>query len=247
MSDQTTPQGAASETTTTAAPVLAVPLNADGTIGTLPEPLQKLFDQRLREGIARGRAKATPDPVAEQEVVDLRRKVEQFEQDDLARQKRYEEALQKERDRAAKNAEKLLAESSRRHDALKRQALERIKVEALKAGARDESLDELTELLGRRVDLNDDFELVAQGPDGQPLEGGITALVTSYLDAKPHHRRSTGGQSMQTVGGVAARTGHTGTTGTQATQAVLDRIQQRGYPTGQDLKDLAAARAGSRP
>ena len=41
--------------------VLEVPLNEDGTIGTLPEPLQKLIDARYSEAFGKGAAKAAAE------------------------------------------------------------------------------------------------------------------------------------------------------------------------------------------
>jgi hypothetical protein len=235
MSDQT---GTAPAPETTA-PVLTVPLNPDGTIGTLPAPLQQLFDARIRDASTRAKAKAA-DPVEIERLKTLEQENEAFRIKDAEAGKRYEEAIAIREAREQAERARLQTEIDRRTERLRRSLSADIKAAALKAGARDESLDELAALLAPKVSLNDDLEPVVDGADT------IDALVAGYLDARPHHRRSSGGQSMQTIGGVAARTGQAGGGPDSAVQAVLDRIKQRGRTTGQDLKDLAAARAGGR-
>ena len=220
-------------------PVLTVPLNADGSIGTLPDPLQKLIDTRIREATARAKAKPA-DPVETERLKTLESELETYRLKDAEAGKRYEEAIAIREAREQAERARLQTEIDRRTDRLRKALHADIQSDALKAGARDESLDELAALLAPKVSLNDDLEPVVDGAET------IDALVAGYLDARPHHRRSSGGQSMQTIGGVASRTGHTGTGTDAAVQAVLDRIQRRGRPTGQDLKDLAAARAGGR-
>ncbi len=226
------PQGTASETTTP--PVLSVPLNADGTIGTLPEPLQRLVDARIREATQRAKAKASPDPVAVEQVKTLESELETYKLRDLESRNQYEQAMKLREEREAKERDKLLAEVERRTDRLKRAIASDIKAEALAAGAREESLDELTELLGKRVTLNDELDPVVLGADGQPLDGGITALVASYLEAKPHHRKPTGGQTMGTTGGVARQTG-SGVVGNPLAQLQAD-IKSAGKLTGEHLR-----------
>jgi hypothetical protein len=222
------------------APALTVPLNADGSIGTLPDPLQKLIDSRIREATARAKAKAAPDPVETERLKTLESELESYRLKDAEAGKRYEEAIAIREAREAAERDRLQAEIDRRTARLKRAVQAEIQAAALRAGARDESLDELVALLAPKVDLNDDLDPVVDGADS------IDALVVGYLDTKPHHRRGAGGQSMSTIGGVASRTGTAGAGPMDAVQAVLDRIKQRGRPTGQDLKDLAAARAGGR-
>lgn len=234
MSDETTQQ-----TTPPAARVLEVPIGEDGKIGTLPDPLQKLVDARIREATQRVAAKRTPDPVEAETLRTLQAEVEQYRIKDAEAGKRYEEAIAIREAREQAERQKLQAEIDRRTERLKRAVQADIKAEALKAGAREESLDELAAILGPRVGLNDDLDPVVDGADS------IEALVSAYLDSKPHHRKSPGGKSMGTTGGGARQTG--ADAGTQAQRdAILARIAKRGVPTGEDFKELAALRAGGR-
>lgn len=227
------------ETSTTEAQFVQVPLNADGTIGTLPEPLQKFLDSRISAATQRVKAK-TPDPVESERLKTLEAENEQFRIKDAEAGKRYEEAIAIREQREKAERERLTAELDRRTERLTRAARSDIKAEALRLGAREESLDELVELLGTRISLNDDLEVVVKDADS------IAALVGSYLDAKPHHRKAGGGQSMGANGGAVARTGTSGTPTDVAVAAIHDRIRKQGRMTGQDMKDLAAARAGGR-
>lgn len=215
---------------------LAVPLNPDGTIGTLPEPLQKLFDARIREVTQRAKAK-TPDPVEVERLKTLEAENEQFRIKDAEAGKRYEEAIAIRETREQAERTRLQAELDRRTDRLTRAARIEIKTEALRLGARDESLDELVELLGTRVTLNDDLDVVVKDADS------IAALVAGYLEAKPHHRKAAGGQSMGTTGGVMTQTG--GAASTHKVAEIQARIRRQGRATGQDIQDLREAQAAS--
>lgn len=242
MSDQTQPDPQGPASASTPSPALSVPLNPDGSIGTLPEPLQRLVDARIREATARAKAKVAPDPVEVEKVKTLESELETYKLRDLESRQQYEQAMKLREEREAKEREKLQAEVDRRTERLKRAVASEIKAQALAAGAREESLDELTELLGRRVTLNDELDPIAQGQDGQPLEGGIAALVASYLEAKPHHRRPTGGQSMGTTGGVARQTG-SGVGPGDPIAALQREITATGRLSGEHLRKLREARA----
>ncbi len=226
------------ETSTTEAQFVQVPLNADGTIGTLPEPLQKFLDSRINAATQRVKAK-TPDPVETERLKTLEAENEQFRIKDAEAGKRYEEATAIRDAREKADREKWQGELTRRTERLTQAARVEIKAEALRLGAREESLDELVELLGTRITLNDDLDVVVKDAPN------IAALVGNYLDAKPHHRKAAGGQSMGAQGGVVARTGAGSSPVDVAVKAIYDRMKGRA-PTGQDLKDLAAARAGGR-
>lgn len=209
--------------------VLAVPLNADGTIGTLPEPLQKLFDARIREVTQRAKAK-TPDPVEVERLKTLEAENEQFRIKDAEAGKRYEEAIAIRESREKAERDRLQSEIERRTARLQRAAHADIKAAALQAGARDESIDELVALLAHKVSLNDDLDLVVDGADT------IDALVAGYLDAKPHHRRSAGGQSMGATGsrGASAKT--------DGMAALQQEIGASGRLTGEHLRRMREVR-----
>lgn len=215
---------------------LSVPLNPDGTIGTLPDPLQKLIDAQIRQAITRTKAK-TPDPVEAERLKTLEAENEQFRIRDAEAGKRYEEAIAIREAREKAERDRLQAELARRDERLTKAARVEIKAEALRLGAREESLDELVELLGARVSLNDDLEVVVRDADS------IAALVAGYLDAKPHHRKAAGGQSMGTTGGVMTQTG--GVASTNKVAEIQARIRRQGRATGQDIRDLREAQAAS--
>lgn len=231
MSETTT------ETTTTPAPkVLTVPLTDDGKIGTLPEPLQQLVDARIREATQRAKAKST-DPVEAERLKTLESELESYRIKDAEAGKRYEEAIAIREAREKAERDKLQAEIERRTERLKRATHADIKAAALKAGARDESIDELVALLGPKVSLNDDLDPVVDGADS------IDALVAGYLDTKPHHRKAAPGQSMGTTGGAHATTG--GAAKTDRVAEIEARIRKAGRATGQDMRDLREAKAAS--
>lgn len=244
--------------------VLTVPLTEDGKIGALPEPLQKLFDQRIseatRRAVEKAKREAPPPPKNEdgldpQEVEDLRRKVAEYEQDDLARQKRYDEALQKAQERAAKEREKeaakYAAELAAKDEAAKkaqqraerqarRQVEATIRAAAVEHGAREESLDELVALLAPKVTLDeqdDDYVPVVLDDDGDPLDGGVPQLVIDYLAKRPHHRKGDGGKSAGMHGGG----GGAPTSQAAKVAAIQARIAARGYATADDMREIAEA------
>jgi len=218
---------------------LAVPLNPDGSIGTLPEPLQKLFDARIRDVTQRAKAKA-PDPVDAERLKTLEAENEQFRIKDAEAGKRYEDAIKIRDERETKERDRLQGELTRRTERLAQAARTDIKAEALRLGAREESLDELVTLLGARVTLNDALDVVVEGADS------IAALVAGYLESKPHHKKAAGGQPMGLTGGATRQQGTPGLSGTGDIAAIHGRVALQGRLTGKDLADLAAARAGGR-
>ena len=215
---------------------IAVPLNPDGTIGTLPDPLQKFLDSRIHAATQRVKAK-TPDPVEVERLKTLEAENEQFRIKDAEAGKRYEEAIAIRETREQAERARLQAELDRRTERLTRAARTEIKTEALRLGARDESLDELVELLGTRVTLNDDLDVVVKDADS------IAALVAGYLETKPHHRKTAGGQSMGTTGGVMTQTGGVASPNTVA--EIQARVRRQGRATAQDIQDLREAQAAS--
>jgi hypothetical protein len=225
-----------SEPETPEVQTLAVPLNPDGSIGTLPDPLQKLVDARIREATQRAKAK-TPDPVELERLKTLEAENEQFRIKDAEAGKRYEEAIAIRETREQAERARLQTELDRRTERLTRAARTEIKAEALRLGAREESLDELVELLGTRVTLNDDLDVVVKGADS------IAAMVAGYLDTKPHHRKAAGGQSMGTTGGVMTQTG--GVASTNKVAEIQARVRRQGRATAQDIQDLREAKAAS--
>lgn len=226
---------------------LTVPLNADGTIAQLPEALQKHLDgivsKRLRED--RERRTKTPDPVETEKLTTLEQELEQYRIRDAEAQKQYAEALKIREARETAEREKYQAEIDRRTERLKRSVRAEIQSAALKHGARDESLDELADLLGGKVALNDDLDPVVVGEDGQPDPAGIDGLVTRYLEAKPHHKRGTAGKTMDAGGGMFRQTGTTAGSAAEKIAAIQARVAAQGTATAKDMQELREARASA--
>lgn len=226
---------------------LTVPLNADGTIAQLPEALQKHLDgivsKRLRED--RERRPKAPDPVEHEKLATLELELEAFRIRDAEAQKKYDDALGIREKRQQDEREKYQAEIDRRTERIKRSVRAEIQSAALKAGARDESLDELADLLGGKVSLNDDLDPIVVGVDGQPDAAGIDGMVARYLESKPHHKRGTAGQSMHAANGAFRQTGAAVAGQAEKIAAIQARVAQRGYATGEDTAALREARASA--
>jgi hypothetical protein len=230
-----------------AAAALTVPLNADGTIAALPDALQKHLDGIVSRRLAedRSRRSKTPDPVESERLKTLEQEVEGYRLRDAEAQRKYEDAIAIREERERKERDRYQAEIDRRTQRIQRSVRAEIQAEALRAGARDESLDELAEILGGKVALNDDLDPVVAGADGQPDPGGIAGLVSRYLEAKPHHRRAPAGQTMGAAGGAFARTGQSTGSAADRIAAIQARIAQQGGATGADLRDLREAKSAS--
>jgi len=191
-------------TTTTTAPVLTVPLNEDGTIGTLPEQLQKFLDGKIAQVAKR---KPEPSPVETEELRQARAKLSEYEQAEAIRKGEYDKALQMRQDAYDAEKQKLQSELERRTARLKDSTKADIRAAAVEHGARKESLAELETLLSLRVVLDDDtLTPRVLGDDGKPSELTVPALVKAYLDSHPHHRSAPvagggarGGQSLSGV------------------------------------------------
>ena len=186
---------------------LSVPLNEDGSIGTLPEPLQKLIDKRISEAVQRVKAKADPpaDPVERERLRQVEAELTAHKIAEAEREKRYEEAIKMRETEFTKTLETERAERTRREQKLRDALKAEIRAAAVEAGARTESLPELGVLLSPRLGLNDALDPIVLGEDGQPSDLTIAALVTSYLDHHPHHRKAhvaTGGGAR---GGASTR------------------------------------------
>jgi hypothetical protein len=226
---------------------LTVPVHADGTIAQLPEALQKHLDsivsKRLRED--RERRAAKPDPVEHEKLTTLELQLEQYRIRDAEAQKQYAEALGIREKREQAEREKYQQEIDRRTARIQRSLRADIQTAALKAGARDESLDELAALLSGFVTLNDDLDPVVMGADGQPDATGIEGLVTRYLDSKPHHKRGTSGQSMAAAGGSFRAQGTVTGGPNEKVAAIQARVARQGTATGRDMQELREARASA--
>lgn len=84
---------------------------------------------------------------------------------------------------------------------------------AVTAGARDESLEELEVILGRRIGFDDDMEPYVKAEDGTPAKTnagnllGMDVFVKQYLDNHPHHRKPAPGRGGDARGGASLHGG----------------------------------------
>ena len=112
----------------------------------------------------------------------------------------------KERDTALETER---TEKARVRQALEDSAKKEIRVAAVKAGARGESLEELEALLGSRIGLDHALQaFVRDAKDaGKPLLDkdqkpvSIEGFVTQYLTDHPHHKAAPGGRGGGAQGG----------------------------------------------
>lgn len=232
---------------------LEIEIKDDGTVGTLPEPLQKLMDARFNEAFGKGAEKAAKeakaqiedavkkareeeraakggnDPAATEKAKALEVEISKLREEEAKREKNFEEAQRLRDERYAKE----LAEREKKfedertdvksalekRDARLRQNVQTdIKSEAVRAGARSESIDEVCELLERYVGLDDDLLPVVKadafrarftesklGEDGKPVS--IEGLVEEYLSIKTHHRAAPQGRGGGAPGGRSLQGG----------------------------------------
>lgn len=182
-------------TTTTTANVLTVPVNDDGTIGALPELLQRKLDSSIAEAVRRARAKPEPSPVEAEELRQAKARLAEIEREKAERKGEYEKALKMREDDHAAEMAKAKAELERRTLRLREAAKADIRAAAAEHGARKESLAELEVLLSQRLTLDDEtLTMRVLGEDGKPSDLTVSALVKGYLDANQHHRAApTGG------------------------------------------------------
>lgn len=187
---------------------LIVPLNEDGSIGTLPEPLQKLIDRRISEAVNRVKAKTDPpaDPVERERLRQVEAELQQHKVAEAEREKRYEEALKLREADWQKQVEAKDAEISRRTQRLATMLGAEIRAAALKHGAREESVEDIEVLLGSRVAIDDALDVVILNDKGEPVpEGTIDTLVADVLERKPYFRKAPGAVGGGARGGASTR------------------------------------------
>jgi len=217
------------------AQTLAVPLNADGTIGTLPERLQKLIDSRISDAVKRVKADATPyhDPVAAEKLRQVEAENQAFKVAEAERQKQYEEALKLREAEWKKTSDGQQSEIERRTARVLELLGSEIRAAALSHGARPESLNDLAVIARSRVQLNDQLQAVVLGEDGKPTDKTIEVYVKELLDAKPYFRATAGGAGGAARGG-ASLTG-------QAVGAA-ERLEAAKLAVGKNPRSAAAQR-----
>lgn len=85
-----------------------------------------------------------------------------------------------------------------------------LKAEAIRHGAREESLDELAIVLANFIGYDDDMRSFVKDPDGrEKLVHGkpvsVPSFVKDYLDSHPHHRKAPAGRGGGAPGGASYR------------------------------------------
>jgi hypothetical protein len=200
---------------------LVVDVGDDGSIGKLPEPLQKFLDKRIDEAFKKGaektEGKLTPylsDPVEMERLRQRDKALAEIEAKEAERAKEYEKAAKLRDEAHAKEKDHAVKEEQKRTKA----AIEKVRASLGKTiraaasahGARAESLDELERLLGAEVDLDDELnEYVRDAKDpkskrltdkGEPVT--IEGLVADYLKTHPHHVAAPSVKGGKAPGGV---------------------------------------------
>jgi hypothetical protein len=190
----------------------------DDFLARLPDPLKKftdtLSDRVFKEGYAKGMAKKADDlkphlvdPAERERQAAASAELEELKARELEREKKYEEARALRETAHKKDLEKTQAEIARRDARLRKSIRADIQSAALKAGARDESLDELSAILGGEIDLDDALEPYVKGADGKPAVDDTQQRVTiegrvrAYLDGHRHHLKSNLGSGGGASGG----------------------------------------------
>jgi bifunctional DNA-binding transcriptional regulator/antitoxin component of YhaV-PrlF toxin-antitoxin module len=209
------------------AETLTIEVDEKGQIGTLPDPLQKFLDTRIKEAYRKGAEKVETElkhklrSEADEERIKLlesensrfkeleaKRKGDHEEAKKLAEERHAAELRDREDKLAAKDAE-----LSRRHERLRAMLGAEIRAAATAAGARDESLPELQKLLGADLDLDaTTLEGFVKDADGKPLEKdgkrvSIEFHVAQYLADHPHHLKTGRGKGGSAPGGQSLRGG----------------------------------------
>jgi hypothetical protein len=183
-------------------------------VGEVPDPLKRLLDRKVNDAVQtalKNAEKKGLTPAEREELAAVKQKLSLAEQAAAEHNQQWKEALRIQEERLeAKRAADLAAEKEavKARDARiaryqQQTALGAIRTAAVAAGARDESLADLEELLGSKVafDHETDAPYVA-GTDG--TKQTVEQFVTAYLQARPHFLgrpkgtpgRATGGMSL---------------------------------------------------
>lgn len=186
--------------------------------GDVPDPLNDILKRVEGEALTRGRgegieqaakdAKSQIESAVAQKAKELeaqapyeKARLSQLESDNASLASKLAE-LTKEQSDASKalkeaHAEDIIERTKRieaREGLIKKLTARSLRGEALQAGAREESLDELELILSHYVGYDQDMEPFIKGPDGQPIivqgtQQSINSFVKDYLEKHPHHRR----------------------------------------------------------
>lgn len=190
-------------------------------IGTLVDTSVKtkekeLSDKYFNEGFAKGNAKKADelrphiiDPAERERLKTLEQENENLKIAELERGKKYEDANKIREDRHAKELAEKNQAITLREGKLRGGAKSEIKAAALKFGARDESLDELSAILGGEIDFDEHLDAFVKAADGKPAVDAkgqpltIEGRVRMYLDSHRHHVKGQEGQGGGARGGAS--------------------------------------------
>lgn len=192
------------------------------------EDAQKQIDAavaKAREDERARLAKDGGDPAAIEKAKNLEAELSKLREDEAKREKNFEEAQRLRDERHAKALKEATDKHAAESEAAKSELVKRdtrirelvdadIRVEAIKAGTRDASLDEVGELLSKYVLVGEDlrpsvdvaafrkkFDGSKLGDDGKPVS--LEGLVTEYLALKPHHKAPVSGKGGVARGGAS--------------------------------------------
>jgi hypothetical protein len=220
-------------------PKVEFEIGEDGTIGTLPEPLQKFLDKKINDAHTRAYSKAAEearrqvgDPVDREKLRQLEDEKKAREIADLERDKQYDAAAKLRDEKWQGELQKRDQEIQRRDSRLRDSLRAEIRAAAVRAGARDESLAELEAILSGRLDLNPDLQPFVKGDDGQPAIDkktgapvSIEGLVSGYLDTHQHHRAAPAGTGGGARGGASFASG-SGTDAAARLASAKEKLQR---------------------
>jgi hypothetical protein len=203
------------QTTQTTAPAkVELELDDKGNpVGELPDPLKRLVDRSVNAAVQtalKNAEKKGLTPAEREELAAVKQKLSMAEQAAAEHNNEWKEALriqaerleeQRKADIAAREAE-VKARDQRLTRLQQQAALGAIRTAAVAAGARDESLADLEELLGSKVafDPETDAPYVA-GADG--AKQTVEQFVTAYLQARPHFLGRPKGAPGRALGGMS--------------------------------------------
>jgi len=204
----------------------------EGNIANVPAELQAIFQRIETEAHGKGYGKgaqkaaeeakaqiesAVRDAVAKAEAIAPveREKFAEIDAANKALRQQYADQM-RESDRTLKareeqHARELIARSEAvkvREERLRELTGDHLRALALGAGAREESLDELSVILGSAIGYDEDMKPFPKAADGKQhmTLGKPTSLdvfVKQYLETHPHHRKPAAGA------GGGSRGGHT--------------------------------------
>lgn len=173
---------------------LTIELNEHGRPKAIPEPLQQWINSQVAEERRRALAKAG-DPLEREQTRQALEELHQLKIEKAEREKRWEDAA---RLREEAYQRELQARDQRVEEYQGRIASlmgAEIRAAAVAAGAHEDSVSELVELIGGKVGLdenlqpvilNDQDEVLFDEATGQPVP--INEYVKFYVETHPHHR-----------------------------------------------------------